>query len=73
MKMRSIKKFLSAAVLAALIAGGLGAATLEAKGKTGDSQAAICAYLWSVMTYPYVSPVVLAYATAQYASYNCGQ
>lgn len=73
--MASIKKLGTALVLAAALAGGFGTAGLEAAGKktTTDSTAAICAYLWSVMTYPNVSPTIYAYASSLYTQYGCTQ
>jgi hypothetical protein len=71
--MVSIKKLGTALILAAVLAGGLGTASLEAAGKKkpSDPQAAICSYLWSVMTYPYVNYMILAYATSLYTEYGC--
>jgi hypothetical protein len=71
--MAPIKKLGTALVLAAVMAGGVGTTSLEAKGKKSntDSQAAICEYLWSVMTYPYVTPTVLLYSTSLYNYYGC--
>lgn len=71
--MRSIRKLGIAVVLSAVMAGGLGMTSLEAKGKKSDvdGQTATCAYLWSVMTYPYVSTTVLVYATSLYNYYGC--
>jgi hypothetical protein len=59
--------------MAGLISTGVFGATAEAAGKKNgdDGQAAICAYLLSVITYPYVSPVVKAMAVSLYVSYGC--
>jgi hypothetical protein len=71
--MSSVNRVGAALVLAAAMAGGLGTTSLEAKGKHGgDAQAAICEYLTSVITYPYVSAAVLVYATSLYNYYGCG-
>lgn len=71
--MASIKKLGTALILAAVLAGGVGTAGLEAAGKKkpSDPQAATCSYLWSVMTYPYVNYVILEYATSLYIQYGC--
>lgn len=47
--------------------------TVEAAGKKkgGDGQAATCAYLLTVINYPYVSPVIKATAISLYISYGC--
>ena len=58
-----------------LVAAGLllGAARLEGAPRKGDddAQAAKCAYLLSIITYPYVSPVIKVLATSLYNSYGC--
>lgn len=74
--MKSIKKLGTAVVLAAVLAGGVGTANLEAAKKkstssTTDALAATCAYLWSVMTYEYVTPTVYLYAASLYNYYGC--
>jgi hypothetical protein len=70
--MRNIKKFGTALVLAAVMAGGF-TTSLEARGKksTTDGQAAICEYLNAIMTYPYTSPTVYLYAASLYNYYGC--
>lgn len=74
--MASIKKLGTALVLAALIAGGAGTASLEAAGKkknstTTDGLTATCDYLYSIMSYPYTSPSVYLYAASLYNYYGC--
>lgn len=72
--MASIRKLGAAVILAAVMAGGLGTTSLEAAGKKkggDDAQAAICSYLWSVMTYPYVNAFILASAASLYTEYGC--
>jgi hypothetical protein len=72
--MRQLRKFGSALALAAMIAGGmmLGTARVEAKGGKGGGggsvQAAVCTYLLSVITYPYISPEIQAYAVSLYVA-----
>ena len=48
-----------------------GSQTLSAKKKDGDATAAICAYLYSVATYPYTNSFIKAYAISLYNSYGC--
>ena len=72
--MRAIRRFGSAIVASALVAGMLVVSPvgLEAKKRGGtDPQAAICAYLDAVITYPYVDPYVKAYALALWNYYGC--
>jgi len=72
--MQQIRKFTTALVLAAMIAGAMmiGTARLEAKGKKGgDPHDAICQYLASVINYPYVTPAVKEYAMSLFKSYEC--
>lgn len=72
--MNGIRRLGSAAIIAGLMAGGmvLGAAPVEAGGKKGtDSQDAICAYLLSVIQYPYVNLYIKAWATSLYLEYGC--
>jgi hypothetical protein len=71
--MRNIRKFGTALVLAAVMAGGF-TTSLEAKGKkksTTDGLTATCSYLYSVMTYPYTSPTVYLYSASLYNYYGC--
>jgi RAB protein geranylgeranyltransferase component A len=59
-------------VVAVVMAGGLGVANLEAKDKSGSSSNdAICAYLQSIIDYPYTSPAILAYAYVLSDAYGC--
>ena len=73
--MKRLRKFGVAMVLAGLIAGGmmLGTARVEAKGKGGggDPNDAVCAYLASVLNYPYLSPIIESYVRALFDSYGC--
>lgn len=73
--MRSIRKFAAGVVMAAVVAGALGGADLQAqsKGKKGSTSptTAVCDYLWSVITYPGLDPAILAYA--QYLYYDVYQ
>ena len=76
--MQICRKFGAAALLAGLIASGMmaGTARVEAKGKGGgggggDSTAAICAYLASILNYPYVSPYIAQYNLALFQAYGC--
>jgi hypothetical protein len=70
--MRHARRFTTALVLAGMVASGmmLGSARLEAKGKGGGG-GTICSYLLSVITYPYVSDSIKAYATYLYLAYDC--
>ena len=67
------RRFSAAILIAGMVGSGimLSAGPLEAKGKGGSGQEATCAYLYSVITYPYVSPAIQAYATSLYVSYRC--
>jgi hypothetical protein len=70
--MNSMRRLSAALVMAAMVATGLGTATLEAKKKGGgDPKDAICTYLEAIITYPYVSEWVLLYATSLYNYYGC--
>ena len=70
--MGSIRKLGVAVAIAGVMAGGLGSATLEAKKRGGgDPKDAICTYLESVITYPYVSEYVLVYALQLWNYYGC--
>jgi len=73
--MKELRKFSAAMALAGLIAGGmmLGTARVEAKGKGGggDPNDAVCAYLASVLNYPYLSPIIESYVRALFDSYGC--
>jgi hypothetical protein len=73
--MKELRKFSAAMALAGLIAGGmmLGTARVEAKGKGGggDPNDAVCAYLASVLNYPYLSPIIESYVRALFDAYGC--
>ena len=69
--MRRLQKFGAAVLMAVMLAGG--ATSVQAAGKKdgGDAKAAICAYLWKVITYPYVNPVVRELALAKFNELGC--
>ena len=71
--MKQSTRKLSTAIIAGMIGSAmmLSAGPLEAKQKGGSAQEATCAYLYSVITYPYVSPTIQAYAMSLYVSYGC--
>ena len=71
--MKQIRNIGTAAVLAAALAAGLtfGAARVEAKGKGGDSQGAVCAYLLQVITYPYVNSYIKEFTISVYLGQGC--
>jgi hypothetical protein len=71
--MKGLQKTSAAFVVAAMVAVGLGTATLEAKkpGGGGGGQAAICSYLESVITYPNVNTTILAFAVSLWNYYGC--
>ena len=59
--MRHIRKFMGAVIMAAMLAGGmtLGAATVEAKSKSGggDARAVKCAYFEKILSLSVSDPV----------------
>jgi hypothetical protein len=59
--MGSLSRFVSAMVIASVIAAGPGAARLEARGRngTGTGHEAICSYLQSIIEYPNVNQYIL--------------
>ena len=69
--MRQLQRFGVAVLIAVLLAGG--ATSVQAAGKKGggDATAAICAYLWKVITYPYVNPVIRELALAKFNELGC--
>ena len=72
--MRGIRRLGAAAVLSALFAVGMLAAVspAEAGAKKGGSGAeAQCAYLLSVINYPYVSPIIQLWAISLYSALGC--
>lgn len=73
--MNGMRRTSAAFVMAAMVAVGLGTATLEAKkpggGGGGGGQAAICSYLESIITYPNISPTILAFAVSLWNYYGC--
>ena len=71
--MKPVRKFVVAAALIGLLAAGTVAPT-EAGGKKGDggdTTAAQCTYLLSVISYPYVSPTIQAWAISLYTTLGC--
>jgi hypothetical protein len=73
--MKALRKFGVAALIAGVLAIGMpfGAARVEAAGKKGggDGQTATCAYLLSVINYPYVNVYIKAWAMSLYTSLEC--
>jgi hypothetical protein len=70
--MTKIRRMGGAVVLAGMMAGGLGTATLEAtKPGGGGGNAAICAYLKKIIAYPNTSPYIRAYALSLWSAYGC--
>jgi hypothetical protein len=71
--MKRIRRIGTSAILALVMAGGLtlGSVRVEAKGKKGDAQAAICAYLLNVITYEYVNEYVKQLAIQVYTAQGC--
>ena len=71
--MKSMRRMSAAFVLAAVLAVGFGTAGLEAAKKPGggDPNAAICAYLKSVLAYPNLSPSIRETVQALYDLYGC--
>jgi hypothetical protein len=73
--MKRMRRLAQSVLMAALIAVVMvvGSARLDAADKKGggDSHAAICAYYWSIITYPYVSPTIQAYALSLYIAEGC--
>ncbi len=69
--MSSLRRFGAAIVMAAVMAGGLGTAGLEAKGKGGSGNSAICQYLQAIYDWPYTNPTILAYVIALAEKYGC--
>lgn len=69
--MSALRRFAMGFVIAAVLGIGLQTATLEAKKPGPSSQDAICAYLWSVITYPNVSPWIQDIALQLFTSYGC--
>jgi hypothetical protein len=72
--MSQIRRFGTALLIAAML--GSGAVSLEAsKGgggkKVSDAQAALCSYLNSIITYPYVGEYVLAAALYSWDQAGC--
>ena len=72
--MSGMRRLSVAFVLAAVMATGLGTASLEAKkggGGGGTANSAICAYLKAVIEYPNVNPYILAWAKSLYEHFGC--
>ena len=75
--MKHMRRLAPSVLIAALIAVVMvvGAVRLDGAGKKGggDSHTAICAYYWSIITYPYVSPTIQAYVLSLYIAEGCMQ
>jgi hypothetical protein len=73
--MKGMRRLGAAAVMAAMVATGLGTATLEAKkkggGGGGGTESTVCTYLKAVMDYEYTSPYVYVWAASLYSYYGC--
>jgi len=74
--MKGIRRFSGAVALSIVMAGGLtiGVAPAEAGGGKkggGDARTAICGYLYDVITYEYVNPIIKAMAMQLYDTYAC--
>jgi hypothetical protein len=75
--MNGMRRLGAAAVMAAMVATGLGTATLEAKkggnggGGGGGTESTVCTYLKAVMDYEYTSPYVYVWAASLYSYYGC--
>lgn len=69
--MSKVRRMGGAMVLAGLIAIGFGTARLDAAkpGGGGGGNAAVCAYLKSVLAYPYLSPSIRPYVEWLYYDY----
>jgi hypothetical protein len=70
--MNGMRRTSAAFVMAAMVAVALGTATVEAKKPGGGGgQAAICSYLENIITYPNISPTILAFAVSLWNYYGC--
>jgi len=73
--MRVIRRLGGAVMIAGMLASGMpfAVARVEAADKKGggDGQTATCAYLLSVINYPYVSVYVKTWAMSLYTSLGC--
>jgi hypothetical protein len=73
--MNSMRRLGAAVVMAAMVATGLGTATLEARkkggGGGGGTESTVCTYLKAVMDYQYTSPYVYVWAASLYSYYGC--
>jgi hypothetical protein len=65
-----MQRFAAAMVLSGVVAI-LVPTSVEAKDKGGSGQDGVCAYLYSVMTYPYVSPTIQQAAASLFVAYGC--
>jgi hypothetical protein len=67
------RRFTTALALAAMVGTGMmfSSVSLEAKGKKNPGDGTICDALLAVITYPYVSDTIKAYATSLYLGYGC--
>jgi hypothetical protein len=75
--MKRMRRLAQSVLMAALIAVVMvvGTARLDAADKKGggDPHTAICAYYWSIITYPYVGPTIQAYVLSLYIAEGCIQ
>jgi hypothetical protein len=71
--MKRLRRFSSAIVLSAMVSGGMviGSARVEAKGRPQPDPNALCAYLYSVITYPNVNPYIQQVAINAYLTLGC--
>jgi hypothetical protein len=75
--MKGIRRLSAGLVIAAMVATGLGTATLEAKkggnggGNSGGNTSTVCTYLRAIIDYEYTSPYILTWAWALYNYYDC--
>ena len=73
--MKRVRRFGSIAAIVGLfvMSGSLGTARVQAAPKKGgtDGHTATCDYLRNIITYPYTSPVVKAWAMSLYTANGC--
>ena len=71
--MNQMRKLSGAFVLAGTVAVGmmLFTAPIEAKGKGGNKDEAVCAVLLQAINFPYLSPEIRNYLVQFYLAYGC--
>lgn len=71
--MTRVRRLSAAMLMAGMVAGFMvvGSARVEAAKPGGGGQEAVCAYLLKVINYPYVSPIIKAWASSLYTSLGC--